>query len=104
MATEHPAGDREPQGLSIIQVRRWVVSALIVSVTLFPLGALTAAIHYRADDDRAGAIILTVMMAIIGVAATAAVHLVHQRSLWSPYLALGTVAAVGSAVWTWGVG
>lgn len=87
--------------MSVAQVQRWVISALISSVTLFPLGALTMAIHARAEDDPAGAIILTVMMGVIGVAAAAAILLVHQRSPWSPFLALGTVAALGSAMWTW---
>jgi hypothetical protein len=68
--------------MSIAQVQRWVISALIASVTMFPLGALTAAIHVRAGDDRGGAVVLTVMMAAIGVAATAAVRLVHGRPTW----------------------
>lgn len=104
MATEHGSGPaRIPHGLTIAQVQRWVVSALIAAVTMFPLGALTAAIHVRAEDDPAGAVILTVMMGAIGVAAAAAIRLVHQRSPWSPYLALGTLAALSSAVWTWGI-
>ncbi|MET0448456.1 MAG: hypothetical protein ABW004_08610 [Aeromicrobium sp.] len=104
MAAEHGAGSaRGSRGLTIAQVQRWVVSALIAAVTMFPLGALTAAIHVRADDDPGGAVILTVMMGAIGVAAAAAIRLVHQRSPWSPYLTLGTLAALSSTIWTWGL-
>lgn len=89
--------------MTIAQVQRWVISALICSVTLFPLGALAAAIHYRATDDPGGAVVLTVMMGVIGVAAAAAIRIVHRRSPWSPYLALGTLAAIASSIWTWGL-
>jgi hypothetical protein len=89
--------------MSIAQVQRWVISALIVSVTMFPLGALAATAHVRADDDRGGAVMLTVMMAVIGCSSVAAIRLVHRRSPWSPYLVLGTVAALSAAAWTWGM-
>ncbi|MCW2831218.1 MAG: hypothetical protein JWP31_1910 [Aeromicrobium sp.] len=93
---------RSRPGLSIAQVQRWVISALIGSVSMFPLGALTVAVHSRADRDTSGAVILTVMTGVIGISAAVAIRLVHQRSPWSPWLALGVVVAIGSAVWTWG--
>lgn len=102
MTAEHHGEEVPPHGLTITQVQRWVISALIGAVTMFPLGALTAAIHVRAESDPSGAVILSVMMGVIGVAAVVAVRVVHERRPWSPYLVLGTVAAFGSALWTWG--
>jgi len=87
--------------MTIEQVQRWVISALICAVSAFPLGALAAAVHYRADDDPAGAVLLTVMMGSLGVAAATVARLVHGRSPWSPYAALGIVPAIVSTAWTW---
>ena len=101
MAPDRGATATRRRGLTIEQVQRWVVSALICAVSMFPLGALTAAVHVRADDDPAGAVTLTVMMGVIGVAAVTAARLVHRRSPWSPYAALGLIPAVISALWTW---
>jgi hypothetical protein len=92
---------RSAEQMALVRVQRWVVSALIGAVTLFPLGALAVTIHLRVDSDPAGAVILNVMMGAIGAASVAAILLVHKRSPWSPYLALGMLAAAGSVLWTW---
>ena len=100
MAPDRGATATRRRGLTIEQVQRWVVSALICAVSMFPLGALTAAVYVRATDDPAGAMILTVMMGVIGIAAVTAARLVHQRTAWSPYAALGVIPAALSALWT----
>ncbi len=80
--------------LSIEQVQRWVVSFLVIAVSSFPLGALTAAVHMLVGDGRRDdAMLLLVVMAALGVIALAAIRLVHRTSPMSAWLVLGLVPA-----------
>ncbi|MFI5427012.1 hypothetical protein [Aeromicrobium sp. UC242_57] len=86
--------------LSIEQVQRWVISFLILAVSSFPLGAMTAAIAMLVDDDRrSDAILLLVVMAVIGVLALGAIRLVHRRPPLSPWIAFGSLPAIAAAAW-----
>jgi uncharacterized membrane protein YoaK (UPF0700 family) len=85
--------------LSIEQVQRWVVSFLILAVASFPLGALAAVSRTIADEGRrSDAVLLTAVMAVLGVLALAAVRLVHRRRPVSAWLVLGLLPAVATAV------
>ena len=85
--------------LSIEQVQRWVVSFLILAVASFPLGALAAVSHTIADEGRhSDAILLTTVMAALGVLALAAIRLVHRRPPVSLWLAFGLLPAAATAL------
>ena len=80
--------------LTTEQVQRWVVSLLILAVSAFPLGALTAVIRSIVDDDRrSDGMILLVVMAILGIVALGAVRLVHRRPAFAPWILLGALPA-----------
>lgn len=91
----------KPREMSIEKVQQWVVTALICAVSSFPLGALIIVTHQTKNRDPAGAVILCIMTAVIGVIAVIAVLLMHKRSPWSFLLGLGLLPAIGSAIWTW---
>lgn len=85
--------------LTIEQVQRWVISFLILAVSLFPTGALIAAVHMLVDQDRrADAVILVIVMAILGMIAMTAIRIVHRRSPAHWLLLLGIVPAVVTGV------
>ncbi|AXT85926.1 hypothetical protein C6I20_12535 [Aeromicrobium sp. A1-2] len=84
--------------LTIEQVQRWVVSFLILAVSSFPLGALVAVIHTIVGEGRnSDGIILLVVMGCLGVLALGAIRLVHRRTVFVPWLVLGTLPAVIAA-------
>lgn len=86
--------------LSIEQVQRWVISFLILAVSSFPLGAMTAATSMLVDDNRrSDAVLLLVVMAVLGVLALGAIRLVHRRSPLSPWLIFGVLPAAAAAAW-----
>lgn len=87
--------------MSIEQVQKWVVTALIGAVATFPLGALIAVTHTSRSDDPAGAAVLAGMTALLGVVAVGATRLVHRLPPLSPLLLLGLVPALASVLWTW---
>jgi len=87
--------------MSIETVQRWVLTALICAVSSFPVGALVVVTHQTRDHDSAGAVLLCVMTAVIGIVAVTAILLIHQRSPWSLFLVIGLLPAIGSAIWTW---
>jgi hypothetical protein len=80
--------------LTIEQVQRWVISFLICSVTLFPTGAMIAAVSAFADHRRDDAIVLLVVMAILDCLALVAARIVHRKSPVSPIVLLGTIPAL----------
>lgn len=84
--------------LTIEQVQRWVISFLICSVTLFPTGAMVAAVSTFAADRRGDAIVLLVVMAILDSLALVAVRIVHKKSPVSPFVLIGTLPAIITAV------
>ena len=86
--------------LSIEQVQRWVISFLILAVSSFPLGALTAVSHAIVGDGRrADALLLLGVMAALGVLALGAIRLVHRRPPASPWLLCGLLPAMAAAVY-----
>lgn len=86
--------------MTIEQVQRWVISALICAVASFPIGALIATSVVR---DRAGAtgdaVALCVMAGVIGVIAVGAARLVHRRKPLSLYPAIGALPGLVAMAW-----
>lgn len=95
------SGGQRRREMSIEKVQQWVVTALICAVSSFPLGALIIVAHQIHDRDPAGAAMLCVMTAVIGVVATVVILLIHRRHPWSLFLCIGLLPALGSAIWTW---
>ena len=93
---------RKPE-MSIEQVQKWVITALICAVSSFPIGALVIVTHQARPQDPTGAIMLCVMTAAIGISAMVAIRLVHRASPYTFLIALGLLPALGSAIWTWGL-
>ena len=86
-------------GMSIEQVQRWVVNALICAVSSFPLGALIIVTQSVRESDPSSAVVLCAMTGAIGMVAGIAVLLVHGRRPRSAYVLVGLLPALGSAVW-----
>ncbi len=81
------------------QVRRWVLSILLVS-TILHLSAGTAALAaFRGDLSATGVAVLLVVSACVGVLAIVTGRLIHSRSPLSPWLLLGLLPAVAGAWW-----
>ncbi|MEO6604224.1 MAG: hypothetical protein ABIN55_01300 [Aeromicrobium sp.] len=89
--------------MSIDQVQKWVITALISAVSSFPIGALVIVTHQTHKSDSAGAAMLCMMTAAIGISAMVAIRLMHRVSPCSIYVALGLLPAIGSFLWTWAV-
>lgn len=85
--------------LTIEQVQRWVISFLIISVTLFPTGAMVAAVASFADHRRGDAIVILVVMAALDMLALIAVRIVHRKPPASFFVLLGVIPAVVAGVW-----
>lgn len=88
-------------GMSIEQVQRWVVTALICAVASFPIGALIVVTHSMRRSEPSSAAILCAMTGVLGLAAGSAILLIHRKKPWSPYVLMGLLPALGSAVWIW---
>lgn len=76
--------------MSVGQVQKWVLSALAVTTILhLSAGLILAAIFL--DDARgdAGKLGLNVIAGLIGVGAVAAARGIHQKSVLTPWLAVG---------------
>ncbi len=76
---------------SLSNVQRWVMSVLAITTILHLSAGLAIAAVFMDDakvDARVG---LNVIAAIIGVLAVAAFRLIHQKSLFSPWLLIGVV-------------
>jgi len=93
---------RKRKEMTIEQVQHWVVSLLIFAITSFPIGALIIAsnVYYR-EGNTSSAFGLCIMCGVIGVFAIVAIHLIHGRSVMSPYLPLGLIPAFGAAIAMW---
>jgi hypothetical protein len=80
--------------MQIEQVQRWVMTALMMTTAvIFATGLSLLA----GQSDRAGAEpgLLTIA-AVVGILAVAGARVIHQRSVLTPLLVLGTLpAAVG---------
>jgi hypothetical protein len=91
-----PANPRPaaPSGMSLTQVQKWVMSSLAVTTILHLVVGLVVAAAV-VDEDRLDARVgLLVIAGAFGVLAVAAALAIHQRSLLSPWLALGAVPAL----------
>lgn len=83
--------------MSLSQVQRWVLSTLaVITIEHLAAGLVVAAIFMPEDrlDSRIG---LLVIAGIFGVIAVVTALVIHQRSLLSPWLVLGTLPAVVGA-------
>jgi len=80
--------------MQIEQVQRWVMTALMMTTALIFASGLSL---LAGQADRAGAEPgLLIIAAIVGILAVAAARIIHQRSVLTPLLVLGTLpAAVG---------
>lgn len=84
--------------MSTQKVQQWIVSLLVLAVSCFPLGALTAAVAMLADERHDAALVLVGVMAALGTAAVSAGRLVHRLSPVSPWTLLGLLPAAGAAL------
>lgn len=84
--------------MSTQKVQQWIVSLLVLAVSCFPLGALTAAVATLADERHDAALVLVGVMAALGTAAVSAGRLVHRLSPVSPWTLLGLLPAAGAAL------
>lgn len=82
-----PRATRQEQERSLSRVQKWVMSTLVVSTILHLAAGLVLAAAYV--DPRSSKVGLLVISGAFGVIAVAAGLLIHQRSLKSPWLALG---------------
>jgi hypothetical protein len=84
------------KSMSISQVQKWVMSALAVTTILHLSAGLVLAAIFLEDSNVSGRIGLNVIAGLIGAGAVAAARGIHQKSILSPWLALGLVpTAVG---------
>lgn len=84
--------------MSTQKVQQWIVSLLVLAVSCFPLGALTAAVAMLADERHDAALVLVGVMAALGTAAVSAGRLVHRLSPVSPWTLLGLLPAAVAAL------
>ena len=92
-----PRATRQDQERSLTNVQKWVMSTLVVSTILHLAAGLVLAAAYV--DPTSSKVGLLVIAGAFGVIAVAAGMLIHQKSLRSPWLALGLlVPLVGWAL------
>lgn len=84
--------------MSTQKVQQWIISLLVIAVSCFPLGALTAAVAMLSAERHDAALVLVGVMAALGVAAVSAGRLVHRLSPVSPWTLLGLLPALAAAV------
>ena len=79
------------------QVRRWVLSILLVSTILHLAVGIAAIPAFKDDLSTLGQVVLLTVAACVGVIAIVAGRLIHSRSPLSLWLVLGLVpAALGA--------
>ncbi len=83
--------------MSTQKVQQWIISLLVLAVSCFPLGALTAAVAMLSDERHDAAMVLVGVMAALGLAAVSAGRLVHRLSPVSPWTLLGLLRALAAA-------
>ena len=84
-----PRVSRQEQERSLTTVQKWVMSTLVVSTILHLAAGLVLAAAYV--DPRSSKIGLLVIAGAFGVVAVGAGLLIHQKSLKTPWLALGLI-------------
>lgn len=83
--------------MSTQKVQQWIISLLVLAVSCFPLGALTAAVAMLSAERHDAAMVLVGVMAALGLAAVSAGRLVHRLSPVSPWTLLGLLPALAAA-------
>ena len=89
---------RRSQGkaMHVSQVQKWVMSVLAVTTILHLSGGLIIAAIFLDDGRVDGRVGLNVIAGVVAVGAVVAARAIHQKSILSPWLALGLVPmAVG---------
>lgn len=88
---------RAPQkSMSVGQVQKWVLSALVVTTLMHLAGGLVLAAIFLDDAKVPGRIGLNVIAGLVGAMGIAAARGIHQKSLLSPWLLVGFVpTAIG---------
>jgi hypothetical protein len=83
--------------MSLSQVQKWVMSALVVTTILHLVVGLVAAAAVVGDDRLDAEIGLLLIAGAFGVLGIGAALAIHEKSLLSPWLLLGVIpAAIGS--------
>jgi hypothetical protein len=83
--------------MKIETVQRWVAAVILIHVGGSPAVALAAYSPHLESTKHSSGVGLWVMSGVIGLATTAGVLLIHQRSLLSPWLILGALPMIISA-------
>ena len=83
--------------MKIETVQRWVAAVILIHVGGSPAVALAAYSPHLENTKHSSGVGLWVMSGVIGLATTAGVLLIHQRSLLSPCLVLGALPMIISA-------
>jgi hypothetical protein len=83
--------------MKIETVQRWVSAVILIHVGGSPAVALAAYSPHLENTKHSAGVGLWVMSGVIGLATTAGVLLIHQRSLLSPWLILGALPMIISA-------
>jgi hypothetical protein len=83
--------------MKIETVQRWVFAVILIHVGGSPAAALAAYAPHMAQIKYSSGVILWIMSGVVGLATVAGVLLIHQRSLFSPWLIVGILPPVISA-------
>jgi hypothetical protein len=74
---------------ALTQVQRWVISVLAVTTILHLSAGLVIGAFFLDADATGSRVALCVIGGLFGVVAAAVGRLIHQKSLVSPWLAVG---------------
>ena len=92
----HPSKRR---GMKIETVQRWVFAVILIHIGGSPTVALAAYAPHLENTKHSSGVGLWVMSGVVGLATTAGVLLIHQRSLLSPWLIVGLLPMIVSALY-----
>ncbi len=82
--------------MSVGQVQKWILSALVVTTLMHLAGGLVIAAIFLDDAKVDGRIGLNVIAGLVGAMGVAAARGIHQKPLLSPWLLVGFVpTAIG---------
>jgi hypothetical protein len=90
----HPSKRR---GMPIETVQRWVFAVILIHIGGSPAAALAAYAPHMEHVKHSTGVGLWIMSGVVGLATTAGVLLIHQRSLLSPWITLGILPMAISA-------
>lgn len=90
----HPSKRR---AVKIETVQRWVFAVILIHIGGSPTLALAAYAPHMENTKHSSGVGLWIMSGVVGLATTAGVLLIHQRSLLSPWLILGLLPMIVSA-------